>query len=334
MDLPLSQCAQKTRSANKVWQRSAFTLVELLVVIAIIGILVGLLLPAVQSAREAARRTQCANNLRQIGLSLLHFHDVNKRLPKGTMGTPVLGTPYTSWLPPVLQFIEEQSLYHRLAIPAAGPELYMPFWTPDAAPGGPICTQLATFLCPSDDGVTTITESFGQFSLGNYLPFFPGQSLGQSMPPVADTIKSAFGHQYGARIADITDGTSHTMIMAEYLRSRGAPNDMRGHHYGAIQPGYGHMQTARTPNSSSPDLLFPNWCDPQSALNMPCAPGNGAGDASTTDNASSRSRHPGGVHVVLGDNSIRFVSDEIDLTAWRAMASIRGHEVEGNFNGN
>jgi uncharacterized protein DUF1559 len=187
------------------------------------------------------------------------------------------------------------------------------------------------FLCPSDDGAkTTTVESFGQYSLGNYLAFFPGQSVGQSMPPVPDSILTALGYQFGARFAVITDGTSHTMVLGEYLRSRGASNDMRGHHYGAVQPGYGHIQTAQTPNSAAPDLLYPGWCDSQPQIDLPCMDGNGAGNATTTDSASSRSRHPGGVHVLLCDDSVRFVADDIDIVAWRALASIRGGEIEGS----
>ena len=314
--------------------KSAFTLVELLVVIAIIGILVALLLPAVQATREAARRVTCANNVKQLGLAMHNYHDVHRSFPPGNISN---GSPPAVFYPPewpylllhLLPFLEETALSDQMDWKLPPP------WSAGAAAVWPKLGALSvgTFYCPSDIGTRSWdhpTVPIKNMFKSNYLGVFPGFELKDvtldafTPDPKKRTL---FGLNRGTRIKKISDGTSKTMCIVEYLRgvdTQSAAGDLRGWFW-TMQAGAGTIFAATTPNSSGPDLANSGHCDPEHNrpdLNLPC-------QVVSVDNsfAGSRSRHPGGVHALLCDGSVHFVSDEIDLAIWRAMATIGNGEM-------
>ena len=309
-------------------RRPGCTLIELLVVITIIAILIALLVPAVQKVREAAARTQCTNNLKQLGIALHARHDAQKQFPKGLVWNNgnYYDAPRTGWNYSLFAYIEQNSVMQQLP-PSASSQQWYPWWSPEATGANPPTgVIISTFLCPSDSGNLIDTQPWGTFTLGNYHVFFGGMNLGDAR--VANIgQRAAFGVNWGARFADFTDGTSNSMVMSEYLRSRGASNDQRGLLWGD-QPGYGHIYTQFSPNSSSPDLIYTGWCDNQPQVGLPCI----NGDTGPNNTAGARSQHTGGVNVLFGDGSVRFVSASVDLaTVWRPLATIAGGEVIGSF---
>jgi prepilin-type N-terminal cleavage/methylation domain-containing protein len=190
-------------------RHSGFTLIELLVVIAIIAILVALLLPAVQQAREAARRTQCKNNLKQLGLALHNYHDAYKMFPAGHMESGWDGPSYRhqfSWLTYMLPYIDQSNVYSLidfsqidLSTSAHQNPVFMPAGTVD----------VATFICPSDPTGRNNEEWAPTNYLGNQ------GTLCQSRNKEGNGV---FGHNSWIRIRDITDGTSQTIAAAEILK--------------------------------------------------------------------------------------------------------------------
>jgi prepilin-type N-terminal cleavage/methylation domain-containing protein/prepilin-type processing-associated H-X9-DG protein len=326
-------CKPRRRSAG-------FTLIELLVVIAIIGVLIGLLLPAVQKVREAANRMKCGNNLKQLGVAFHNYISVNERLPWGlawngtagpyTGGYPgnslVYSLPRSNWHYHTYPFIEQDNIYRELPSPQAGQCLWEPWGSPEAMnPNGPTSRVVTTFLCPSDDGILVENQSFGHFTMGNYHVFFGGANLSDAVNFTA-TNRAAFGPNFGARIAEIIDGTSNTMILGEYLRSRGASNDQRGLLW-ADEPAYGHIYAHLNPNTTAPDLLLNGWCDPHPEVNMPCI----NGDSGPNNTAASRSRHTGGVNVLFGDGSVHFISNGVNNATWQALVTIAGGEPPTDY---
>jgi len=168
---------------NRRLSKRAFTLVELLVVIAIIGILVALLLPAIQAAREAARRTQCINNIKQLSLGMHNYHDTYKRFPRGAFATNRI-----AWSVRILPFIEENTLYDKFKAAAtiASKKLDADYDPPNAADMGG--APLGQFRCPTDIG-DTVNDNFDNFATSNY--------------PISQAIAD---DARGVRMADITDG--------------------------------------------------------------------------------------------------------------------------------
>jgi prepilin-type N-terminal cleavage/methylation domain-containing protein/prepilin-type processing-associated H-X9-DG protein len=318
--------------------RRAFTLVELLVVIAIIGTLVALLLPAVQAARESARRMQCSNSLKQLALAAHNHVDAHRRFPKGCQNqTFPVGFPRQSWYPYVLPYLEEQNVIGKynfnLRKQSDGTFNHdVHFWTANSdSINAPTNAIVGTVLCPSDIGITNAQFPWGFFSFGNYLALFGGNTLGEANPTVIKPEKRAvFGINFGAEFAEIFDGTSKTMIFAEYLRSTGDshPNgigaDQRGMLWQADAPGGGSLLTATSPNSTTFDLFYPDsWCTDHPERNLPCQTDSNISALT----AGSRSSHAGGVNVAMADSSVRFVDDAIALSIWQGMATIAGHEI-------
>jgi prepilin-type N-terminal cleavage/methylation domain-containing protein/prepilin-type processing-associated H-X9-DG protein len=312
---------------TQVRGRPAFTLIELLVVIAIIAVLIGLLLPAVQKVREAAARGKCQNNMKQLMLGLHEHHDTRGTFPMGLVwnANTYYTTPRSGWNYSIFPFIEQDNVY-RLLPASAGQQQWYPWFSAEATnPNGPTRVVINTWLCPSDDGVLFDSQAWGVFSLGNYHAFFGGLNLGGALAATPSQ-RAAMGVNWGARLTDIKDGTSNTMVLGEYLRARGASNDQRGLVWGD-QPGYGNIYTQLSPNSSSPDLIYVGWCDNQPGVNLPCI----NGDSGPNNTAASRSKHTGGVNVALADGSVRFVNQNVDLlSVWRPMATIAGGEVIPN----
>lgn len=310
-------------------RRTGFTLVELLVVIAIIGILIALLLPAVQAAREAARRSQCSNHMKQLGLAIHNYHDTYKVFPPGVLAARLnAGTSHPtnmSWMPLLLPFMEQAPLYDQL-------KPYMLTRASSNFPSDIMNTVIPTLCCPSDPNMGKTTSIHGTQDpppdyndgfCGNYLLCNGSQQVTQAN---STNMNGMFYYLSKTRMASVTDGTSNTVMSAEICvvpeRTAGAGRDWRGRYYRAEHLS-SLFSTYMPPNTTSPDLT-------RTAEGTPplWAPRSGSTDPQAL---YARSRHPGGVQTGLADGSVRFVSETVDTDIWRAAGTREGGEALGEF---
>ena len=306
--------------------RVGFTLVELLVVIAIIGTLVALLLPAVQSAREAARRTECVNKLRQWGIAFQNHHDTLGYLPPGTISTGMTttnGEDRRTFVLLVWPFLEEAALFDEY-------NFSVPFWDPDNR--DEMSAQPAMYFCSSDRvgafwrgdqytrsrGNYVTCYSNGDFKANNYyaanrvpFPRYPNY-----MPaPFAD-YQEVDAH--GVPFREFTDGVSKTMLMSEVLMSiRDEYFDGRGDFLNN-HAGHSNFMTLNTPNSTEQDIMI---CQGEGANLLPGPCRNYSLPDGRNMHAAARSNHPGGVNVVMGDASVVFTADDVDPFVWQYRGS-------------
>ncbi len=314
--------------------KSGFTLVELLVVIAIIGILIALLLPAVQAAREAARRSECTNKIKQIGIALHNYVDTYRVFPCGSLridwisGLNSWETQHISWHARILAFLEQRQIYDQ--IPWG---VYLSWDASRSTIGNQLYKMhLSTFRCPSDpasrwddmskEGPTNYVGCSGsEIYMGR-----PGSD--SSMNPLK---LGLVRENFFPTFANITDGSSNTMAVSECLV--GTPYTCRSSctnvtatnagtdgvtltadqdttRGGSWYKGYGASWPYNT-------LLGPNDKLTQNHEYM---------SSSNTGSYAARSKHPGGVNVGMADGSVRFVSDTIDKTIWQAASTIAGGE--------
>lgn len=314
-------------------RRPGFTLVELLVVIAIIGILIALLLPAVQAAREAARRSQCTNNMKQIGLALHNYHDTYKSFPAGAWGCC-----WGTWMIAIQPYMEQSALYdlyhfeNKWGAPVDDARY-------SHAKNLPVTTTRFTgHTCPSDIPNSPIATPAGYTPAGrmtahNYAANYGNTSYAQGTVPPTNGIRfmgAPFGPVGSAANVDkivgfsaVYDGTSNTFLVGEVLQGKGG--DLRGFVWWGDASGF---TAYLPPNSTLPDRIYAaGYCNNDPKFNLPCA-------VSTTDEPTMfamRSRHPGGVNATLCDGSVRFISETIDLNTYRALSTTRGSETLGDF---
>jgi prepilin-type N-terminal cleavage/methylation domain-containing protein/prepilin-type processing-associated H-X9-DG protein len=313
-----------------------FTLIELMVVIAVLGILLALLLPAVQSAREAARRAQCSGHLKQIALAMHNYQTVHSVLPPGKKGCC-----WGTWLVYALPHLEQQPLYNAwnsCGINAAGVptgyDLDLRYF--GAANVTVTSTRLEVYLCPSDmsnaplsatlNGLTysctsqNFAANFGNTTVlqGDYQGIkFAGAPFVDIGSPVGDYGQPS--HQTVGFNA-IPDGLSHTLLLSEVVVGQG--QDLRGFSWWGDAATF---EAFSTPNSSFPDVLFsPIYCINQSP-NPPCTTATSA----LPEMYAARSRHPGGVNVAMADGSVAFVKETVNLLLWRARSTAAGGEILG-----
>jgi type II secretory pathway pseudopilin PulG len=323
----------------------AFTLVELLVVIAIIGALVALLLPAVQAAREAARRSQCGNNIRQLLLATLNYESARRTLPPSALvDLSVTATPNNgSWgvHGRVMPYAEQDNLRRLVNLEVA--------WDNQMAISG---VQIPLFQCPSDVKKDEIRDPGGGkallyplnygFNLGTWFVYDPATNEGGDGP---------FHPNSNLKLSQVVDGTSNTLAVAEvkawtpYNRNGGPPST-------AIPADAAAAATILASGTEAKDTGHTEWPDgrvhhtgftaamtPNTVVKMTLSGGevdgdynswqegkNGSAGKPTYAIVTSRSFHNGGVQTGLLDGSVRFVADEVDLAAWRAAATRNGGE--------
>lgn len=343
-------------SRSKVRQRG-FTLIELLVVIAIIAILIALLLPAVQQAREAARRTQCKNNLKQLGLALHNYHDVANTFTYREGGTNTGNATGGNWarlsgMVGLLPYFDQAPLFNQImsvqtidgvTYPANGPAPWTEAYTPWNA-------NIPGLLCPSD------TAHFRVNRIGNSsYPFCAGDSLTVN----GSNVRGMFGQNSRANFRDLADGSSNTLMMAE-RRFPASANDI-----GCVVWGTNHTipnncratyntTTRQYTSGTAQPLSGDRWPDGAagfSAFNtiLPInAPSCGNNNHEQQNGFySAGSRHTGGCHALMGDGAVRFISENIDTGnlgidattitgqspygVWGALGSKAGGEVTGEF---
>jgi prepilin-type N-terminal cleavage/methylation domain-containing protein len=371
----LTNQKRETRVHTSRWairrKANGFTLIELLVVIAIIAMLIVLLLPAVQQAREAARRTQCRNHLKQLGLALHNYHDTHRVFPAGYFSWPTStgsgptfamidpvtwdGAPGWGWGSALLPFMDQASLASQLTGA-------LPIWHPlntDA-----VRAKLTTFLCPSatgGDDEFTVRDATGNPLLINGNPVVLGRShyvashgqescwgecgaalTGKIFTDIysgttttitinGDVSKVADGPFYRnskTRFRDVTDGTSNTVFLGEHSSKLSEKTWV-----GVVAGAFTH------PNLNSPE----NGPDAAATLTLVHAgPSGGELDISgfpivhsvnfpTLHVGQMFSEHEGGGQICLGDGSVRFISENVDLLLWAELSSIGEGEVTGEF---
>jgi prepilin-type N-terminal cleavage/methylation domain-containing protein/prepilin-type processing-associated H-X9-DG protein len=313
-------------------RRRGFTLIELLVVIAIIGTLVALLLPAVQAAREAARRSQCINNLKQIGLAFHNYHTANDCFPPGEMTAPNLLTNRTFWTCFILPHLELGPLGNAYNF-----TMSVNTSVNGGANYGPVnstVTQAAikTYLCPDDTGGTMARGSYF-WSRTNYVATFSpdGVMVEKNAPFTYDTscngasnpaTRQALSNYNIVRgLRDILDGSSNTVCASECISGPDGTNDARGTAWYDWGEQYTHH---RPPNSTVPDSVYPSsYCVSTKRL----APCSATAPSWCWQDYAARSYHPGGVNILMADGSTRFAKNSISLVTWQAIASINAGEV-------
>jgi prepilin-type N-terminal cleavage/methylation domain-containing protein/prepilin-type processing-associated H-X9-DG protein len=310
-------------------RRPGFTLIELLVVIAIIAVLIGLLLPAVQKVREAANRMKCQNNLKQWGLALHNYHDTNGTLVYGSK-LPAGTTNRQGWVPPLWPYIELPALLARYDLNTG---FYLPPNTVFDSVDSPMGTTIPTYYCPSDRRPPAYCKGDQYWrARGNYavnwgpVPYqtVPSTPLPDGVAPFGFTDFFSRDRPRTSRLTDFTDGTSNTLLLSEKIMH---PQDDVFDHRGDFlndDGGGGMFMTLDTPNSGIDAMKFPQYCTPAPAL--PCTTATGSGNRFAM-RQSARSRHVGGVNVVMGDGSVRFISDNIPLATWQALSTMNGGEV-------
>jgi prepilin-type N-terminal cleavage/methylation domain-containing protein/prepilin-type processing-associated H-X9-DG protein len=310
-------------------KRAAFTLTELVIVIAIIGVLIGLTIPAVMKARDAAQRVTCKDNLHQIGLALHNYESAHKRLPGNVVGQGLpRGSFGPTWAVKLFPYLGADDLYGQVSFApgnarstsAASNHSYVhrpAAATSSAATAHQAATAavLKGFLCPSDGlgGKSSKTEA-GIFSHSNYLAFVGVHNYG------VEHQEGAFGTDFGRYMGEIRDGISNTMFVGEYLTGvpqSQAPQDLRGVFWWD-RPGSSQLYARMAPNSPGADMLPNGHCFNAPERNLPCD----VALEDDLDTANARSRHRGGVNVLMGDGAVRFVENKIDLKTWRAMVTV------------
>jgi prepilin-type N-terminal cleavage/methylation domain-containing protein/prepilin-type processing-associated H-X9-DG protein len=322
-------------SAREPRRVGGFTLIELLVVIAIIAILIALLLPAVQQAREAARRTQCRNNLKQVGLALHNYESAHRVFPPGRLGYPMVFSVQAHVLP----YLEGSPLYNLIDFNTA-PKFALPS-TPMTRNEIAVRTIITAYICPSDFGRVKDSE----FAPTNYAAA-TGSGTG-----TANHINFGDGVMFSmssVRFRDVTDGLSNTVCFSEHVLGPGglpsspagsAPQDSRAEVLElpggtattdascVISAGgmWSGQRGAKWMNGHYGDTLYNHYYTPNSRQ-FDC--GNASHNYGLT---AARSRHSGGVTALLGDGSVRFVGDSVDLAVWRGTATRSGGEVAGEF---
>jgi len=337
-------------------RRSGFTLIELLVVIAIIAVLIGLLVPAVQKVREAANRMSCQNNLKNLGLAMMNYHDTNRFFPASayTTGAPAQGNPsgtFHSWRSFTLDYIEQGNIG----------KMYNPNlnWF-DASNLPAVNTTVKTYLCPSTPGrtqITSITKKFGSITTTlnstNFGPtdydtmntFKVGQYCGvygiATTAEAVGRIDSVMIKDTPTNFAMVTDGTSNTGLIWEYS---GRPDVwLNGRKIASAANDQGFCW-ADSDGPFSVDMCNPSaTAADYTSLTLPCAAGvnvfwkkndvnpSNLSKFSAHTNASNDNEvfsfHTGGTNVCFADGSVRFVSQTIDAKTFAAIVTAHGGEV-------
>ena len=308
------------------WRKSAFTLVELLVVISIIGLLVCLLLPAVQAAREAVRQSQCANNLKQLSLAMHEFHDAQGRLPQG-----MSGCCYGTWMVHVLPYIEQEGLFRQYVNLGGTSATGVGY---KSSPNTNVTNRrLPVATCPSETALGSKVFDVTTFRLAKHSYAVNYGNTGVVNTPTGDNYSfqpnlngivfagSPFGSRTTLSFETISDGLSNTLMLAEIVQTQG--RDVRGLTWWGDGAGF---STYLPPNSSRPDVAY-SVADCTASV-PPCE----GVSSSMPSMYGSRSRHGRGVNAAMCDGSVRFTANDIGIDVWQALSTAHGNEpISANY---
>ena len=320
--VPISTLPQS--SGNR---RAGFTLIEILVVISIIGLLVALLLPAVQAAREASRRIQCTNNLRQIGLGMLNYHDQIGTLPPGCKGWG-----WGTWQMFVLPYVDQTPLYNsynQLGDVLNDVTLDSLLLYQGQANFTTTSQRVAVFTCPTDTPNRPVHQitSHNDGCNGGNTDIFADPNLngvvfgGAPFGDIGANPKKPRSGTPTVSLSSIRDGTSNTLLAAELIQGEGA--DLRGFTWYGPQAGF---TSFLGPNSKDADVLSEAaHCVYPHGSNPPCR--HSTPENKLSNVMAARSRHTGGVNSVMADGSVHFVKDQVSLNVWRSLSTTRGGEI-------
>jgi prepilin-type N-terminal cleavage/methylation domain-containing protein/prepilin-type processing-associated H-X9-DG protein len=309
--------------------RRAFTLIELVVVIAVIAVLIALLLPAVQASREAARRVQCVNNEKQIGLALHNYHESRQCFPPSSMG----GISAFSALSQILPFLEQSTMYNALN-----------FSLPDTDPANNtvLMAKVNGFICPSDlpdSAPANGAQTNYMADQGSWIVFGSSTGANANLPPP----NGVFIAGSASTFASITDGLSNTGFFSERMLdfpSNAVVDPIADVFFPRTSPltiddAVQQCQAVDITNlaNQAPVFMGAPWINGQHVFQYITGPNTRSCGFFIVNRATMppSSRHPGGVNLLLGDGSVRWIKDSIDLQTWRALGTKAGGEVIGDY---